>query len=376
MARTVFILGAGVSAGAGAPLMNQFLRAMRDLYEAGPSSEYDDDFELVLRAHSLLQAAYAKMRMNYENDIEELFATFEMIRILDGDSDELSDLEPERLTLAMRRAIGATIERRMLFSAYTRSGVGPTHQPHPYLLDFIHFLQDFIRSGRPDSSIAVLSFNYDLAFDYALEHSGTPFDYRLDTDSGRAGIPFLKLHGSLNWAVCPKCGQVVPYHIADYQEAHPLPEETQSPILLSAHLSDVTHCGASLPAQPFLVPPTWNKTEYQRAVAQVWRAAYSELSEASNIIVCGYSFPPTDQFFRHLLAIALSGGVIVDSLVVANPDRAAFDRFSSMLSEGTRSVLVHSPSRFEDSAQWFRSFFKVQTQPWQGNWTTPWPFRT
>ena len=370
MARTIFILGAGASAAAGAPLMAQFLRTIRDLYENGAPEGYEDDFERVMKAHSLLQSTYAKLRMDYENDIEDLFATFEMIRILDGESEDFLGFEAEQLTPSMRRAIGATIENTMLFPVET-GGSQPVRAPHAHFREFVHLLSDIAHSHRPDSHVAILSFNYDLGLDLALESARVPFHYALHEDDAHPGIPYLKLHGSLNWGVCANCGRVISYGITDFQTRYP-PATIHAPVpmLVSEHLSDLVHCGTPLPSQPYLVPPTWNKTEYQKAVANVWKAAYRELSDASNIIVCGYSFPPTDQFFRHLLAISLSGGAIIDRFIVTNPNRGSYDRFSAILSDNVRHVLAEDPLRFENSFVSLRGRLNIGPAPWNGYWPT------
>ena len=53
------------------------------------------------------------------------------------------------------------------------------------------------------------------------------------------------------------------------------------------HTSGLTHCNETIDPVPVIVPPTWNKTDYNQALGHVWRRAARELSDAENIIVIG-----------------------------------------------------------------------------------------
>ncbi|MGQ0600412.1 MAG: hypothetical protein ACT4QE_01800 [Anaerolineales bacterium] len=367
MARTVFILGAGASAASGAPLMKDFLRAIRDLSLEARETEYAEDFELVLKGYGLLQSAYAKMQMNYEGNFEELYATFEMARILQSDMFEA--LNPEKLSQAMKRVVGITIESKMIFSTSNSSDGGIAFQPHAYNSRFVHLLRDLARGNRPDASAAILTFNYDIGLDHALTHAQCPYSYGLDPDIDHKGIPVLKLHGSLNWVQCPSCGIVIALPLDALKRLHPLESYEPASFFVSRHLTELNHCGKSLPPEPFIVPPTWNKTEYHKTVSNVWRRAAKELSEATNIFVCGYSLPSTDQFFRHLLALSLSHGQIIDRFVVVNPDSKVAETIRTMLAEPVRSVFHHLGGTFENNFQNMRAQLNLAIdERWNGIW--------
>lgn len=373
MARTVFITGAGTSCLAGAPLTSQFLRAIRDLYANLPDPSYKHDFEVVLKGYQLLQPVYAKLRMNYEKNIEDLFATFEMARILE--TDIFGGLNALELTSSMKRVICATIEHNMLYALITTQtsseGTFIRFTPQYYYLEFVHILNDLFISGRVDSSIAILTFNYDLGLDYALSFTRAPFGYNLSTDQAKGDIPLLKLHGSLNWATCQVCKKVVAYPLDEFVKAHPPDEGDPGPMLVSRHLTDLQHCGKPVAPEPFIVPPTWNKTEYHRTIADVWRAAVKELATATNIFICGYSIPSTDQFFRHLLALSLAKGEIVDRVVVINPDKDAYNNLQQMLSEPVANVLKYEGLLFEESYDQIRNNLHLykQKREWEGVWS-------
>ena len=71
---------------------------------------------------------------------------------------------------------------------------------------------------------------------------------------------------------------------------------------------------------PDVVPPTWNKSQYHGELESVWKAAARGLSTAENIIVCGYSLPESDQFFRYLYALGTVGELRLKNLGVFDPN--------------------------------------------------------
>src|SRR5437868_12972550 len=93
--RIVFILGAGASKHAGAPLMSEFLSVARDLGHERPLPA----FELVFRAIDCLHRSQAKSEFDLEN-LETVFGAFQMARRL-GMLGNLTDQEIENLPFAM-----------------------------------------------------------------------------------------------------------------------------------------------------------------------------------------------------------------------------------------------------------------------------------
>src|SRR5262249_30299585 len=58
--------------------------------------------------------------------------------------------------------------------------------------------------------------------------------------------------------------------------------------------------------QPMLVPPSWDKTEYQDLLQPIWNEAVIELQNATRICIIGYSLPDSDAYFRYLLTLGLA----------------------------------------------------------------------
>ena len=346
MARTVFILGAGASSHAGAPLMAEFYRAITDLHEGTDLGEHKEDFELVTRGFRELDSVYAKVHMAYHENIENLLATFEMASIL-GHLGGFSQADLSRLPKAMKCVIAATIERRMLY----RFVKGRGFLPHSGYLDFADCIKQMSPNHKPD--IAILTFNYDYALEYAFHVAGIPLAYCLE-DAGAAAIPYLKLHGSLNWGRCEDCGSIIPYSIerwASHAKTATVLDlgDHETPLYLSKHLGDLQHCGRTVPPDPFIVPPTWNKTRYSDSIAQVWQRAAKELASARAILLVGYSFPRTDEFFRHLIALSLAGGPLVDTFAIVNPNSEVYADLKRWVGDKLQGPLVHIPVKFENS---------------------------
>jgi hypothetical protein len=332
MANNVFILGAGASARAGAPLMNGFIPAAQQLKRDKQLDPEDETaFELVLKARTQLQPVFSKSRLDLDN-VEELFGAFEMATLL-GRLGNLTEAEIDRLPTSMVRLITSTIEKNVVFPTKgqpfsdTSQRVFPP-PPYPTLVDVIRQL---LKRGE---SVAVISFNYDLALDYALHFSGVPVEYCLAQDLKPGTLHVMKLHGSLNWGRCPKCNTVVPWHLSEflgkYRWGYDLPPTVRLDI--SVKLPSLVHC-ANVPLEScaVIVPPTWNKGKYHDDLSLVWRAAAVHLSEAERILIIGYSLPRTDEFFKYFYALGSVGPSIPTDFCIINPDAEVAGRFRDIL---------------------------------------------
>jgi hypothetical protein len=202
MAKNVFILGAGASKEAGAPLMAEFLDVARDLLTSGELSGPQDkeSFQKVFEAIRRFRIMHYKSYMNLDN-IEAVFGAFEMARLLKG-SVNYSAEEVETIIKGIRTLISKTIELTMKYPL-NRSTISadPTYA---YFADLVMKLGN--ESGKYVSS--VLTFNYDLGLDVAFYCHGVRIDYALPQDDDRGTFKLLKLHGSLNWGKCSNenCG--------------------------------------------------------------------------------------------------------------------------------------------------------------------------
>jgi hypothetical protein len=319
MAKNVFILGAGASKEAGAPLMAEFLDVARDLLASGELKEPQDkaSFEKVFEAIQRFRSIHYKSYIDLDN-IEAVFGAFEMARLLKGSVNYSAD-EIETIIKSIKTLISKTIELTMKYSL-DRSRISPS----PAYDAFANLVAQLgNKNGKYESS--VLTFNYDLGLDVALYSNRIGVDYAFPPDGNLGTFKLLKLHGSLNWGICSneKCGLIVPWYLDHFFQDHSYEDmgnEARWVILdIASRLTEHKHCNNILNPEPVIVPPTWNKTEYHGILREVWAQAGRELSEAENIIVIGYSHPVSDSFFRYLFALGSVGDANIKRFWVFDP---------------------------------------------------------
>lgn len=357
MAKTVFILGAGASAQAGAPMMANFLDKARTLLAAKKIDGTDkEDFEKVFVGISLLQRVHSKSELDIYN-VESVFSAFEMAKTLNAFPDKNPN-EIDKLITSLRRVIVRTLELSVKFPVENNSiGIPPPYK------EFLDLVRDLKRSIKPTQTVAILTFNYDICIDRAVLCSGFKIDYGLSEPKEEYNsIPILKLHGSLNWSSSRNDNEIIPWYLEDYHNSH------QSISLLSTEFcalpigSQLTEMNnnttyKTVTGEPFIVPPTWNKQESHRNISKVWSRAASELSDAENIMVIGYSMPPTDSFFKYLYALGTVGNSLLRRFWVFNPDESVRNRFLELLGPGAEARFFFKPVTFLHSCGDIREYF-------------------
>ena len=345
MSRIVFILGAGASQQAGAPLMGDFLDVSHDLHRRGEVGDASSDFEAVFRGISELQRVHSKAQLDIQN-LESVFGAFEMARTL-GRCGSLTPDQIDRLAPAMRRLIVRTLEQTIRLPVRDGQKVMPP-APYPSFATLVARCRD----ARPAQTASVLTFNYDVSVDQAFQFHGVPIDYALPSTHSTHEVPLLKLHGSLNWARCTVCHAVVPWALREYLQRYrwgfPLDVQTVT-MPIGTHLREWQHCQQPVEPEPVLVPPTWSKTQYHETLASVWSRAAEELEGAESIFVLGFSLPPTDAFFSYLYALGCVGGVPLRRFWVFNPDSSGGveGRFRQLLGPGAAERFQYLTQNFE-----------------------------
>lgn len=319
--QNVFILGAGFSRGAGAPLIRDFLDVSREIFD-DPNSELDAEersqFRRVFEFKRQVAQAREKFRIDLDN-VEQLFGLVEMSHRLESAPATTRDatvyLIAKTLQLAVAREknrdwIRFSVNRDFLkvdrrFAGFVEPEPGGTDIYHSDL--YRHFA--LLLSGKYDDpqksasrSSIVISFNYDLVLDHALKQVGAGPSYGLpnaeldEPDAATQGSPavlLLKLHGSTNWAICQNCEKV--YVLGS--------KVTENPAAFRAKACG--SCGKGK-LRLLLVPPSWDKSEYSEPMQPVWKKAVDALRSANRICVIGYSMPETDTFFKFLLTLGLA----------------------------------------------------------------------
>jgi NAD-dependent SIR2 family protein deacetylase len=335
--RNVFILGAGFSANAGAPLVKDFLDRSRELMD-DPSSGLEPferaHFSEVFRFRREMAQAREKVMIDLDN-IEELFGLVEMSQRLGDDTRKTRNstvyMIAKTLELATRPPgrgrFRVRFDVRPEFAGKSDSvNRGSVFQPQPgypaplYGGDIYDYFAS-LASGRfddpetqPARTNTFITFNYDLVLDHALQRLNFQPDYALDPSltqvfelpDAQQQCLLLKLHGSSNWGVCGNCLKEVLILQGKVSDS---PRQFQS-----RRCSRCSQEGF----QPLLIPPSWDKSEYQAIMTRVWARAVAELKSATRICIIGYSMPQSDLFFRYLLTLALAQNHGLYKLVVVD----------------------------------------------------------
>jgi NAD-dependent SIR2 family protein deacetylase len=332
--RNVYILGAGFSAPAGAPLVNDFLDRSRELYD-DPRSSMDEaerrQFKQVFDFKRSMSLAREKFLIDLDN-IEKLFGLAEISLRLGEPVKETRDAIVYLIAKTLQLATSWPKLHRPTINLTVKSGddslkalerlrpVGPRTGQLELGLDMYDYFAALVtgalddpeqRTSRKDT---IITFNYDLLCDHALLRLGVRPNYHLDPDlqdssqvpDSDKAVDLLKLHGSTNWGICGTCGKNV--QVLDEKL-------TQDPY----HLRGL-RCSACKTSdyRLLLIPPSWDKSEHQAVISRIWAKAVDEIRQASRLCIIGYSMPEADLFFQYLLTLALSRNEQLYRLIVVD----------------------------------------------------------
>lgn len=331
--RNVYILGAGASANAGAPLIKNFLDYSRRLFDQ-PFSGLEDfervHFRKVFDFRRSMAQAREKIHLDLD-DIEQLFGLVEISSRLQDTSLETRKNTVYLIAKTLQMAIDDHRDNRERFALqYKKEFANEAFYKKyniPFQADFdtvridaYDFFAGLVagvfddqqkRKYRKDT---VITFNYDSVCEHALQRFGIEADYGLNPEAlddqrelnGKDRFEVLKLHGSTNWGICDVCSKHV---VILSQKVTDSPGEFRTLSCRNCHSSDFV---------PLLVPPSWDKSGYAHIIAPVWRRAVEELKSATRICIVGYSIPETDSFFKYLLTMALAENHQLYKLIVVD----------------------------------------------------------
>jgi hypothetical protein len=376
MSDVVFILGAGASVDAGAPVMGDFLERAQRLLITRKVEDKREHFERVFLAISKLQVVHSKAQLDL-NNIESIFTAFELAKIIGHLPGFDSPRKISALIESFKEVIVATLEQTTRFN-YSAENRDITPQgSYSNLCALIKRLPqtEYIKD------VSVITFNYDLALEFAMFCNSLTPNYMLkdesQPESGKLkSIKLLKLHGSLNWGIVSGKtevvafdvstikGQVIQHHSGRAKFQTLKVGKSNREVPLSADNGDIhipigsnlkefmnAWIGIEIKPTPLIVPPTWNKSDYHTAIAPVWKSAAQELLNAQYIYIIGYSLPETDAFFKLLYGLGSVGETIIRKIVVYNPDDSGTveARFRGMLGTDTLRKMTYKPMKFEEA---------------------------
>lgn len=283
--KSTYILGAGVSSLAGVPTLNEFL------------PKAFSEVKLKLGNDMYGKACFGSVEKFWKDElpnsnVEELlsFIDFKIAIAKDSKVKEL-----KRIRSALIYLITTTIKQTI------KDSTEISDMYHK----FVHAC-DFNKSQ-------ILTFNWDLLIDNRF---GQKIDYGSKiikkhpesnsvTSQCEYNVPFLKLHGSINWLYCDDC--MTTYYFFAQKSGQEYYEGKNKKCINS-------QCNENK-LKPLLVLPTFKKFEKERkggkkseydSLGEIWRNASRFIKECDKIVIIGFSFPLTDQHFRLFLKNALT----------------------------------------------------------------------
>ncbi len=337
----VYILGAGFSREAGLPLMTDFLHKIRNKFE-DPSSNLSNhlqkDYEIVLDYRNGLRACRDYIQVDLDN-IETLFSLIAIDCIYDH-PDNINKLRSIRRVIAdivssentkPSKANFLVSRRGLDTKAENALGKSFLASPPPgrsFNLDkeipvdaytFFTAMLGNITTSNAWHKNTIITFNYDTIIEDRATTLGVPIDYGFKSPDESNSVKLLKLHGSINW------------------KRDSVSDEPQ--ILTEGELND----------DPLILPPTWQKNP-EKWLQKTWSEALSSISEATNIVIIGYSMPETDSYFKHLITSGLSKNRGVHKLVVIDKSESVVEKYKALFSPLTSyQKLFYSTTGMSDS---------------------------
>ncbi len=156
---------------------------------------------------------------------------------------------------------------------------------------------------------------------------------------GYYNIKILKLHGSFNWLVCPRCGRIS----IDF-------EDNIAKYVLGADRKEQSFCKYcsteyELESRPRLrslfVSPTYLKSFQDSNIKNIWHNAFIELSEADKVVFIGYSLPSADFEFKHLLKETLVDQCKIEVVLTQNDNVDYYNRQLKTIDDGIRKNIIN-----------------------------------
>lgn len=333
--KTVYVLGAGFSAGANFPMQSELYDIIKDPFLSAEFSEKDGTAELVEhhnRIREFCKVAFCESEL--PQSLEDVFT------LLDQTISTNSHFA--KYSVADLQTIRDSWIRLLIWFFHFRAAKYIRGNDSTYQRLCAALLRKRIEAGLKGDPMSILSLNWDSLLEdsfYAIfENSSsikkTDIDYCVYTTpidgsphtpstkqkaSGIFNIKLLKLHGSTTWLRCPNSNHIytglghgsTSYDIYVKERLSPFTSELYP---------NATELEKPPRLEPYIITPTYTKVFNQPHIQTTWHNAYVELREASRVIFIGYSLPLADYHFRTLLLRSIRKDTKIE-LVLHENDR-------------------------------------------------------
>jgi NAD-dependent SIR2 family protein deacetylase len=339
--KTIYFLGAGFSAGAGAPSQAALMGLIQNFNVEEYINRYQGIYPApleILLTHQYSNTISFVNRLMSESpniDLEDIYTPIDRSIISGVSFKGYSPDKLRKIRESFNALIGIIIDRSF------------ENGDHNFISEFADFIVRTNRSKSAGDLATVFSTNWDIALDNAI-HVRCNYGSRHDVvdycchytsyNAGEQLVPpliakergnhihkILKLNGSLNWLKCTGCGRIQ----VSFQEKVAL-----------RHYYDDTRCRfcGTTHMEPEMLMPTFLKDNNNTQLKNVWYQAGIELLEAEKIVFMGYSLPMADFEIRQLLSRFLDRTVKIDVVLTRSSNPEAYQQ----LDEDIRNKVLYN----------------------------------
>ena len=333
---TIYVVGAGFSAGLGYPLTKNLLIDVWSRLGKNSKAQLRQLRKIIDFHHP----AFTVKRKTTFPDIEQLLTEIAVnLELFDASRPAEGAFKKEQLEESREELLYSIAN--WFHEIYERASGTP-------------WLSAILDRMRRENA-AIVSFNWDLVLDQQLFADGLgPECYGLSKDLG-SGPVLLKPHGSLNWYEATQVQKVAEEKRV---EIFPHKEATQR-IEAFLHPREI-RSKTGRRYTPLIVPPTYIKDFTRPIFRHLWNRCTDILSTPKKLVFLGYSLPAADlqaQFilrcgFHNQVEGRLSkGGTRYPAtgpakVFIVNPDQEAARRIEAVA--GPRIPCTWVPKRIQD----------------------------
>lgn len=305
----IFVLGAGFSRPAGLPLAVELFSEVRNQIEQrhGRDTKFQRDLDNYIEYRNICDGTVLHQDAI---DLEEFMSFLDIEHFLALRGSDTWSQEGNESQLMIRKAIGDVVHNRT--------------PPADRLPEFYYRFAEGLSTRD-----TVLTFNYDILLERALEHVGKPyrlFPHRFESigntmntvDSDVDEVTLLKLHGSVDWfndrqyletkAVLEEHGTTrLPIHsVFDNPDRYgllPIVEGPRSPDDPLLHIHRIRDVDAYYTSDngfnaPFILSPSHVKFVYSEPLLSFWEGMGRAGGYNLGISIVGFSLPKHDEYIR------------------------------------------------------------------------------
>lgn len=308
---TVFVLGAGFSRGAGIPLQSEILTKVRSLDLLVPPRDIQAKY---LDAYALVREFMNHFFQLLGNPtLEDVFTFLDdaIIRRQHCLGFKWTDLA-EVHSAFVQLIVVSFLDRQARIS----------DSDWKIYKDIAAGMLSQVKGSLPS---VVLSLNWDCVAERALAlamhavdsmsvrccPASTPLGNAEEIETWKPSdslkLPVLKLHGSIDWFLCPECGRLFTGSAIN-----------ESDLCRYAIGMECPYCGPSMLSGfrstlfPLIMSPTYLKSIDQPRVSLIWHWAHLALRAARRVVFVGYSLPNSDFALRNLLKRSIDSKAAID----------------------------------------------------------------